>query len=77
MDEKEAKITVDKSYKYRSKFLHEGKTMTSESYSGSCWPQIDPNSKNEMLSPSTHIEYILKDRVAYIIRNCVKTYFQE
>lgn len=77
MDTEEAKLILDRSYQYRSKFLHEGKAMTSESYSGFCWPQIDPKSKNEMLSPSTQIEYALKDRVAYVIRNCVRTYFQE
>lgn len=63
--------------KKRSKFLHEGVTLTTENYTGFCWPQLDIDKKNEMLPVQTYVDYFIVDLVAYVIRRCIMEVYEK
>ena len=62
-----------RAYRNRSAFLHSGVPMTYEHFSGSSFPPIDANRKNEM-AMYTHFEYNIKDYISYIFRKMVVEY---
>ncbi len=62
-------------YNNRSKFLHEGKTLTPLYYTGSCFPLIDPTNPREILKAETPLEFNLIDYCTYIVRRFVYDYY--
>jgi len=63
-----AKEIVNRGYKNRSIFLHEGNARTNEFRCGNCYPQLDPISKNEIMWVTPLLENNFFDYVSYIIR---------
>lgn len=65
------------SYKYgiRSSYLHEGKVSSLMIPFGSCYPQIDPITKNNMLSAFSNKDLFLLEASSYIFRNLAHDYF--
>jgi hypothetical protein len=59
----------NRSYKNRSKFLHEGYAMTSEYYTGSCFPLINARTGNSMLAAGSNLEFNLREYITYVFRN--------
>lgn len=57
-----------KRYNERSKFLHEGNTVTNEFYCGHCVPLLDPVDGRSMMQPSASINLNMFDYVTFIFR---------
>ena len=66
-----------KTYKNRSKYLHEGKSVTPLYRYKSCYPLIDPRNPREILNAETPIEYNLIDYCMYIVRKYISDYYSE
>lgn len=64
-------------YGNRSKYMHEGRTVTPLYRFQSCFPLIDPRSPREMLNAETPLEYNLIDYCAYIIRKFVYDHYNK
>ena len=72
-----ADIVKKTTYNNRSKYLHEGKTVTPLYYFGSCFPLINPKNPRSVMFAETPVEYNLIDYCMYIIRKYICDYYKE
>lgn len=63
-----AKDMKNRLYPNRSKFLHEGRALTTSFPTQTCYPLINPYEPNKMLYHNSYIDYTLVDFCCYIIR---------